>query len=247
MKASSGAFQPKTDMKAAPKPGKDYTIISLGGSLVVPGDIDVTFLKGFRQLILSQVKKGRRFIIIVGGGRTCRKYLAAASEIIKLDSEDLDWLGIHSTRLNAHLLRTIFRDVAHPAIIKNPTEKIIAEKPVIIAAGWKPGCSTDYDAVLLARNFNAKAVLNLSDIDYVYDKDPDINKDARPLERMTWKEFRRIVGDRWDPGLNKPFDPVASKEAQKLGLTVIIMNGKNFQSIENFLGSRPFKGTVIQG
>jgi uridylate kinase len=224
----------------------DWCVISLGGSLVVPEEIDVKFLRKFHSLILKHVKRGSRFIIIVGGGRTCRKYQAAAKQVADLAPEDLDWIGIHSTRLNAHLLRTIFRDVAHPVIVKDPTEKIQTSKPVIIAAGWKPGCSTDYNAVLLARNFKSRTILNLSDVDYVYSKDPDLDKDARPFERMSWKDFRKIVGNKWDPGLNKPFDPVASREAQRLGLRVVIMNGRGFGNLEDFLSGRKFKGTTIE-
>ena len=89
-----------------------------------------------------------------------------------LSQADLDWIGIHATRLNAQLLRNIFVGHAHPHIIKNPTIDIDADEPVIIAAGWKPGCSTDYDAVLVAKNQGAMRLVNLSNIDYVYDSDP---------------------------------------------------------------------------
>lgn len=228
-------------MKAA-----NWFVISLGGSLVVPEEIDVPFLKGFRSLILSHVKKGSRFIIIVGGGKTCRKYQNAAKEITKASREDIDWIGIHTTRLNAHLLRTMFRDVAYPVVIRHYNKKIRTKKPVIIASGWKPGHSTDYDAAMWARNFKAKAILNLSDIDYVYDKDPDFDKNAKPFEKISWKDFRKIVGNKWDPGINKPFDPIACREAQRLRLKVIIMNGRDFGNLENFLGGKKFKGTTIE-
>ena len=39
-------------------------IISLGGSLIVPDNIDIDFLKDFKKLILSQVEKGKKFVII---------------------------------------------------------------------------------------------------------------------------------------------------------------------------------------
>src|SRR3989344_8973609 len=108
-------------------------IISLGGSLVVPpAGIDYKFLKKFRELILDQVKKGKKFFLIIGGGVTARNYIAAADKVLKITDEDRDWLGIHSTRLNAHLLRTVFRDVAHPEIIKNPTIKIITDKKIMV-------------------------------------------------------------------------------------------------------------------
>ncbi len=224
---------------------KTDIIISLGGSIIVPEDIDIDFLKRFRQLIITQTKT-KRFFIICGGGRTCRKYLNAAAKITKLDSEDLDWLGIHSTRLNAHLLRTIFRKYAYPKIVKNPTEKVKTNKKVIIAAGWKPGCSTDYDAVLLAKAHGIKTIINLSNIDYAYDKDPRKFPGAEPILRTDWKTFRSYLPKKWDPGLNSPFDPIASKEAQKLKLKVIIANGRNIKNLKNIFENKDFKGSIIE-
>ncbi len=220
-------------------------IVSLGGSLIVPEEIDIEFLKEFRELILKHTKLGKKFIIITGGGKTARRYQKAAAEISQLNEEDLDWIGIHGTRLNAHLLRTIFRDVAHPVRVKNPTKKEKFKEPVLVAAGWKPGCSTDFDAVLLAKTYNAKKLVNLTNIEYVYDKDPKKFKDAKPVEKISWADFRKIVGDEWDPGLNMPFDPVASKEAQKLGLEVAIMKGSDLKNFEAYINNEKFKGTVI--
>ncbi len=228
------------------KCNKPPVVISLGGSLVVPDEIDVPFLRKFRKFILNQTRKGRRFIIIVGGGKICRKYQKAAANVANLDPEDLDWLGIHSTRLNAHLLRTILRSHTHPAIIKNPAKKPDFKEDILIAAGWKPGFSTDYDAVLLAKQFGSKTVINLSNIDYVYDKDPQKYKKAKRFAALSWTEFRKIVGDKWDPGLNVPFDPAASREAQHLGMKVLITNGKDLRNIEQFLDGHPFRGTLIR-
>ena len=222
----------------------ETVIISLGGSLIFPAGIDTKFLEKFKKLILKFIKT-KRFIIVCGGGRICRVYQSAAAKLTKLTDEDIDWLGIHATRLNAHLLRTIFRGYAYPRIIKNPEEKIKLNKPLLITAGYKPGCSTDYDAVLLAKNFGVKTLLNLTDSDYVYDKDPDKYKDAKFLERINWKDYRKISGNNWDPGLNLPFDPIAAKEAQRLNLKVVIMNGKDIGNLENFLKGKEFKGSII--
>ena len=221
-------------------------VISLGGSIVVPDKIDYNFLKKFRALILKHVKKGKRFILICGGGATARLYQKAASKVFKLSAEDLDWIGIHSTRLNAHLMRTIFEDIAHKRIIRNPTEEIKFNEKILIAAGWKPGCSTDYDAVLLARNFKSHSVINLSNIKKAYTKDPKKYKDAKPLDKINWKKFREIVGNKWIPGANFPFDPVASKLAEKLKLKVAIMKGTNLKNLDDYLNNKKFIGTTIE-
>lgn len=223
------------------------TVLSVGGSLVVPKEgIDTKFLKDFKKLVVAQVKKGRRFVIVVGGGMTCRNYQKAAKVLGELTRDDLDWLGIHATRLNGHLLRTVFRDIAHLAMIKDPTKpKIKWTEPVLVAAGWKPGWSTDYVATRLAKRFGAKVLLNLSNIDYVYDKDPNKFSDAKKIKNISWKNFRKIVGNEWDPGMNAPFDPVASRLADQCGLKVVVVNGKKIKNLENFLSGKKFVGTVI--
>lgn len=210
----------------------------------MPDEIDTGFLKSFKEIIEVQIKNGKSFLLITGGGKTSRRYSQAAKVMRCLNPDDLDWLGIHSTRLNGHLLRTIFRKHADPKIITNPNESKRATK-VVIAAGYRPGWSTDYVAVLLAKKYHARGILNLSNIDYVYDKDPRKHKNTQPLFNISWSKFRKIVGNKWDPGLNAPFDPVASKLAQELGLRVVIMNGKKLENLKRFFIGKPFKGTII--
>jgi len=223
-------------------------VISVGGSLIVPsGGINADFLSKFNNYIREKVKRGKRFFLTVGGGSIMRQYRDAAAAVIKnVSNEDLDWLAIHNTRVNAHLVRTIFQDIAHPRIIENYDRKLRNWKePIVIGAGWKPGWSTDYDAVILARDYGARLIINLSNIDWVYDKDPRKFKDAKPIKKITWEEMEDLVGDKWTPGLNMPFDPIATKLAKKLGLMVIVTNGKDFKNLENILEGDEFKGTVI--
>lgn len=220
-------------------------VISVGGSLICPDNIDVDFLKRFKEIINKHVKKGKRFILITGGGKTARNYQQAVREVGELNDEELDWLGIHATRINAHLLRTIFKEFAHPIINHDPTEKIDFKENILIASGWKPGFSTDYDAVLLAKQVGAKKLVNLSNIDYVYDKDPKEFPDAKPVKEIKWNDFRNMFGEEWSPGLNAPFDPVASKEAEQIKMTVYILNGKKLENLDNVLEGKEFSGTTI--
>ncbi len=223
-------------------------ILSVGGSLVVPnGGIDTDFLTKLNKVIREEVIKGKRFFLVIGGGRVMRNYRDAAKTVIgNVSNEDLDWLAIHVTRVNAHLLRTIFQDIATPRIIENYDKKLRNWKePVVVGAGWKPGWSTDFDAVKLAQDYGAQVIINLSNIDWVYDKDPNKYKDAKPIKRITWDEMQKLVGDKWTPGLNSPFDPIATKLAKKLGLTVIVTNGHDFDNLKKILEGEAFKGTVI--
>ncbi|MBI2129145.1 UMP kinase [Candidatus Woesearchaeota archaeon] len=221
------------------------TIISLGGSLIIPDSIDVNFLKNFKAIVLDFIKKNNKLIIVCGGGGINKNYNAAAREIGSIKDDDLDWLGIACTKLNAELVRCIFSNHAYEKVVNNPTEKIKTGKKIIVASGWKPGWSSDYDSVLLAKNFGSKTVINLTNIDYVYDKDPSKFQDAKPIKEIKWKAYRKIVGDKWTPRLNAPFDPIASKEAEKLKIKVMIANGKDLDNLKKILNEKEFIGTTI--
>ena len=228
-------------------PQKPPIVISLGGSLVVPPTgINTEFLQAFRHLILKYIKKGQRFILIVGGGSTARIYMHAAKEIAPLQPDDMDWLGIHSTRINGHLLRTVFRSVAHKVMVKDPTRRLPWSESVLVAAGWKPGWSTDYVAVRMARLYKAREIINLTNVERVYDKDPAKFEDAKPFDTISWQDFRKIVGDKWSPGSNAPFDPVASRLAHRWKMKIIIAKGNDFMNLTKILDEKPFFGTTIE-
>lgn len=212
----------------------------------MPDEVDTVFLKKFRRVILDFIKNGGRAVIVAGGGGTNKKYNAAAQKIEKIKNVDLDWLGIAVTRLNAELIRVIFGNAAYGKVVINPTEKIKTNKKIIIAAGWLPGCSSDKDAILWAKNFGAKKVVNLSNIDYVYDKDPKKFKNAKPLKNLEWAEYRKMVGSKWIPRMHAPFDPIASQSAEKWGMEVVIMKANYLDNFNDFLKGREFKGSVIK-
>jgi len=220
-------------------------IISLGGSIIVPEKININLLKRFRELILKRLDKNK-FIIIVGGGKTCRNYQKAARFLNQnITQENLDWIGIHTTWLNADFVRTVFQDLAHPSIASDPTQKIDFKK-ILFAGGWKPGWSTDYDAVILAQTYGARQVINITNVPYLYDRDPKENKDAQIIKKTDWKTLRKIVGNKWTPGLNAPFDPEAAKLAQKLKLKLVLI-GPDIKNLINLLQNKEFKGSVVEG
>lgn len=221
------------------------TVISLGGSLIMPENINIDFLKRFRQLLLKHTENDVRFIIVCGGGRICRDYQSAAQHITKVSSEDRDWIGIMATKLNAELVRSVLSEQAYKRVIDNPSEKLNTDKRIIIGAGYRPGSSSDYDAVLLAENFKATTLINMSNIDMVYDKDPKQHSDSKAIRELSWDGLLSLTGERWLPGMNVPFDPVASRKAAKIGLKVIILNGNNLKNLRECLEAREFTGTII--
>ena len=124
---------------------KETIIISLGGSLVAPNDIDIGFLKNFKHSLKKYIGS-RRFFILVGGGKICRNYQKALLEF-GAKSADRDWIGINVSKLNAEVVKQLFSGYFYEKIITDPNKKVKTNKNIIVGAGWKPGWSTDYDAV----------------------------------------------------------------------------------------------------
>lgn len=223
-------------------------VISLGGSIVVPDGPDTVLINEYRSLITEHIDAtGDRVILVVGGGSTARAYQRAFRDVAGDAAEDdaQDWIGIMATRLNAELVRHAFAPYCTDPVVYDPTGPVSFDGSVLVAAGWKPGFSTDNDAVLLAERFDAPTVINLSNVAQVYSADPKVDPEAYPLESVTWEEFRSIVGDEWKPGKNLPFDPVATKRAAELGLRVIAADGKQLENTRRILAGDSFFGTTI--
>jgi uridylate kinase len=224
------------------------TVISLGGSIVAPDGVDTAFLKDFLALLTAMLKEDekRRFILVVGGGGPARAWQKAYREVSGGGNDaEADWIGVMATRLNAQLVKAVMGGYCTQDVVVEPTQVGPLVGRVLVAAGWKPGFSSDYDAVLLAERFQANELINLSNIEQVYTDDPKKNPQARPIDAISWADFRAMTGEEWVPGKNVPFDPVASRHAAKIGVRVICAAGRNLKNLKNILTGKSFTGTTI--
>ncbi|MBR4464247.1 MAG: UMP kinase [Treponema sp.] len=227
-------------------------VLSVGGSIVAPEFPDTDFVKRFVEMAKSylEANKEDRLILVVGGGGPARIYQKAFRDVTGTapdgDVMAADWIGIMATRLNAQFVKACFGNLCQDDVVTDPTAALKFTGRVLVAAGWKPGFSTDNDAVLLAEKFDADTVVNLSNIEKVYTDDPRKNPDAKPLDTISWADFRKMVGDEWVPGKNCPFDPIASKKAAEMGLTVICAGGKNIANTQAILEGKDYTGTTIK-
>ncbi|MBR9676354.1 UMP kinase [Candidatus Woesearchaeota archaeon] len=221
-------------------------ILKLGGSIFAPQEFDIDFLKKFKDLIIRQTKKQKKFVIVVGGGYIARKYQDAITKISNPPKEVIDWIGIHATELNANLLKLKFEKKSYKHIITDPTKPLPKNQEIIVVAGYKPGWSTDYVSCLIAEQFQEKKLIILTNVEYIYDKDPKKHKDAKPIKKIGWDDLRRNVGGDWKPGLHAPIDSKAVIESQKNKLRVIVAHGKNLDNLERILENKSFIGTSIE-
>jgi uridylate kinase len=227
---------------------QNITVLSLGGSIIAPDAVDHEFLKLFVAAMEKYLNDNpdHKVILVTGGGAPARNYQKAYKAIAEQpDADLLDWLGIAATHLNGTLVRSLFSRYCDDALVTDPTAPIVFSGNILVAAGWKPGFSSDTDAVFLAKRFGARKVVNLSNIAKVYTADPKVDPTATPIDQIGWADFRNMVGDTWIPGKNVPFDPIASKEAQEGNLQVICADGRNIENTFAILRGEPFEGTII--
>ena len=237
-------------------------VISLGGSLVCPDGVDATYLGMFKDMIVKQSAKSS-FYIVVGGGKVARQYIAAVKAISPDSSnEELDKVGIAAGLLNSQLVLSAFGNNAYHELARDyntlPT-RVLAQAiwseetsggpkhKIFINGSYIPGRSSDSIAVNVAMARGVDTVINLTNVDCLYDSDPKTNLGARKIERISWKQYSAMIGDSWEPGANYPFDPVASRTASEAGLKVIITHGKNLDNLERIIeGESNFQGTIIK-
>ncbi len=220
-------------------------IIGLGGSIVCPDGVNVEFLRRFQKFIKPLIRSGKKIVVVIGGGGVAREYQKAASALTKVTNEDKDWLGIHATRLNAHLIRTVFRDVADPVVVDGADKVKKLKYKITVASGWHPGWSTDYIAFAMAEKLKIKEVIVAGKPDFVYSSDPVKNPKAKKFEGMSWKEYRKLIPTKWNPGMHAPVDPVATKLAMRAKINAIVIDGRELDNFEKLVKGREFRGTVV--
>ncbi len=217
-------------------------VVSLGGSVVNPGRPDVSFVKKVCRVFNSFRGK---LAILVGGGAYAREY-AKAIRLLGGNEYESDIVAIEETRQNAMLVKACLKDV-YPKIPETFEEASIALKLFdrVVMGGTIPGITTDADAVLLAEKINAKRIINISNVDGVYDKDPSRFK-AKKFSKLSINEFYKMAlqADKRKAGQHFIFDVVAIKLAMRSRLEIHFV-GKNLKDIENAIKGKKHGGTVV--
>jgi uridylate kinase len=217
-------------------------VLKIGGS--------VSELDNLRTLAgyIKSWKEKHEIAVVVGGGKISRE-LDELGRKVTAKEHLLDLLGIYAARVNATLLIAALEEDACPEIPKSEVEfqallKKYPEK-TIIAGGFKPGQRTDAVAVQIALDWNADLVVKCTNVDYVYDKDPNEFSDAKAIEKMSFEELQKLA----DPkhSANKPtiMDKVAAEILVKNRIKLAVVNGKDWDNVEKVLSNQEFKGTRV--
>lgn len=226
---------------------KEVRVLSLGGSLIVPDQINLVFLKKFKEVILKNTSKFK-FVIVCGGGSVARKYIEPLSKERK-DRITQDLIGISVTRLNARFMSYLFDMNPEKGIPHNmkQVKNLLLKNDIVFCGGlrYSPNQTSDSTAVKLANYFNTDFI-NLTNVKGLYDKNPKKYKDAKFIPRATISEFNKIVmGIESKPGMHAPVDHSAMKIIMNKKIKTYII-GQDIKQLENLFNNRNFIGTIIQ-
>jgi len=221
-------------------------IIALGGSIVAPDGINLSFLKRFRAFVRAEVRRGHRFIIVTGGGGIARTYQKAARVLDgNPPNVELDAIGTRATRLNAELVRVMFWPNVHPDVVDSPEKLLHITQPIAVAAGWMPGYSTDTVGVRIAEELGEKRVIIAGSPAFVHEKDIRKFPKAAALPALTWPEYLDLIPRRWVPGMPAPVDPVAARRAARMGIGICVISASNLPNMRRLLNGERYRGTNI--
>ena len=219
-------------------------IISLGGSVIIHEDSDITFFKKLVNL-LKKLSLKYKILIVIGGGKIARKYIVLGREL-GLNEEILDDFGIRITRINARFLASII-EISNKEIPSTTTEAIKIEKPIVVMGGTTPGHSTDLVGAELAEKSGADRFIIATNVDGIYDKDPNKYDDATQLKEITVKELIKKYGTKWNAaGSNIVIDGPALEVINKIKIPTFIVNGTRLDQLEKAITNQNFEGTRIK-
>ncbi len=224
----------------------EKVVVSLGGSVLVPGEDDARFLRDLASL-LSAVSRRARLFAVTGGGRVARYYIETGRGL-GLPERRLDELGIGITRMNARLLGAALKGRANrePATSYAEAARLARRHPIVLMAGTRPGHTTDRVSASLARFVGADRIVNATSVDGVYTADPRKDPDARRLERITFEDLVRLTGEgHRAAGPNMVFDPVAARVLARDRIPLSVVRGRDLGSLESALLGRKFRGTLV--
>ena len=225
---------------------KKTLVMSLGGSLIVPDEIDLKLISRFKS-ILEKHKSNYKFVIVCGGGSVARKYIKALSLAKK--SEFLQsMVGISVTRLNARFLSYFFGKDANEGIPHDMEQvKNLLIKNDFVFCGslrYAPNQTSDSTSAQLA-NFLKCEFVNLTLVQGLFTQNPLTHKNAKFIPEISWKDFYLKTSKiKFKPGQHFVLDQEASRIILENKITTYIL-GKDLKQLDNFLSNKKFRGTVI--
>ena len=218
-------------------------VVSVGGSIVVSDEPNTDYLKTLTTM-LNRLSTTMQLYVIVGGGKIARRYITIGRDL-GFNEDRLDQLGIDVTRVNArviaYLLGTSNTDIPHTT-----DDALKIKKPIVIMGGTDPKHSTDTVGAELAEKTHAARFVNATNVDGIYDKDPNKYPDAKQIKEVSVDALIQQYGTKWNAaGKNIFMDEPALAIIKRGKIPTAIVNGKRLDQLEAAIRGDRFDGTRI--
>ncbi len=233
-------------MKKSVKSKYKIWVLSVGGSRIVPEEIDSKFIENFHNLVKKH--PSHKFVGVTGGGSVARKYIRGLKKLHKKTTSQSK-MGITVTRLNANFLMRVFGAKANETLPKNMKKvKNLLEKNQIVFCGalrYNPNQTSDGTSADIAAYLNCPFI-NLTNVRGIYTSNPKTNKNAKFIKKMTWKTFyKKAQKIKYKAGQHFVLDQDAAKTIMKKKIPTYIVG--TLTDIDKILSNKPFQGSLICG
>ena len=218
-------------------------VVSIGGSVVLSDEADALFLRKLTALF-KKISNEYKLFVIVGGGKIARRYIQFGREL-GFDEDTLDLIGIDVTRVNARIITNLL-GVSNKEIPQTTSEALKLDLPIVVMGGTNPKHSTDLVGAELAEKIKAVRFVNATNVDGIYDKDPNKFKDAKQLKEVSIDQLIEKYGTKWGTaGKNIFMDEPALDIIKRARVPTFVVNGKRLDQLEKAMLGQPFDGTTI--
>jgi predicted uridylate kinase len=221
---------------------KSSIVLKIGGSVIYDNSLNVNqdLLDKLKDWYFRKKDDYQNIVIVVGGGSLSRDLQEKISRHIG-GQEYLHSIGMSVTHTNANLLRAYIGDpeIVVPQRLGEAYELLMdSGKSIMVCGGLKVGWSTDMDAAVFADILNESRITKISNIDYIYDKDPSVVEDATPVKDMTWNEYFKLFNIQEDsthtPNGNIPIDVECARFCKRKEISFWISGGNRIKQASVF-------------
>ncbi len=227
---------------------KPVVVVSVGGSMIAREKVDAALIAKFANSINNLRREGFEFVLVAGGGKVARDYIATARTLGVENNFVLDEIAITVTRLNALMLIQAFEG-AFPEVLTDVKKihEILDAKKIPIFGGLIPGFTTDTVAASIAEYIGGIFV-NLSDQEGVFNADPRYSKNAHLIPKMSHEKLMRILArtDSRNPGENTILDSFACMILNRSKITTFVLKMQDLENFENAIKGSEFHGTIVE-
>ena len=223
---------------------RERIVIKLSGS-IFSQHAHNNSIKEYAEMF-SDISKKVQPVVVAGGGKIARLYINLARSLGS-DESTLDIMGIEVSRLNARLLIAALGDLAYLQVPTDLENVAIAAQSgkIVVAGGLHPGQSTNATSALIAEKIKASKFLNATDVDGIYDTDPNTNEHAKLFKQITIEQCLKILqrGSSM-AGTYDLMDIVALKVIERSNIATRVLRS-DVSNIKNAINDKHWIGTKI--